>query len=160
MNGIDTSWCIDILIVCFENPLWHFTKSLTSEWPVVRKGCTPPFYSSYVFMDIQLLWYETILFLHHQWLMWWVTQADHCICVRCYRVQFLLFRNWQLWKQWPESCGHLPHHWPQLNLWRWTMHTLRYRYWVQFPNEAVYASANYGQFVQPCWGFSFCFFFF
>lgn len=124
---MNTSLYISILIVCFENPLWHFTKSLTSGWPVVRKGCKPPFCSSYVFMDIQLHWYGTVVFLHHQWLMWWGTQADHCICVRCYRVQFLLFWNWKIWEQWPKSSGHLAHHWAHVNFWHRAMHMLRHR---------------------------------
>jgi len=54
MNEMNKRCCINILIVCYENHLWHCTKSLMPEWPAVRKGCTSLFYSSYVFMDIQL----------------------------------------------------------------------------------------------------------
>jgi len=99
-------------------------------------------------MDIQLHWYETIMFLHHQWLMWWVAQSDLHICETLQGPVFigkaLAHARIVAWVM----CS------PALLLATLKSSVLNNAYTASYgtallPNQAAFALANYGHLV-PC----------
>jgi len=41
MNKSNKIQFFSALTSCLKNPLYHFTKTLVSEWPTAKKDCTP-----------------------------------------------------------------------------------------------------------------------